>query len=400
MIKRDLYLNKIKPFIGKEDIKVITGIRRCGKSIIMLQIIDELKSKKIKDENIIYINFESLKYADLLTSMSLYSYLQKRMRNDKMYLFFDEIQEVENWEKVINSLRVDYDCDIYITGSNSRLLSSELATYIAGRYVSFVIYPLSYKEILEFINKNNLNIKNVLEHYMKYGGLPIIYNNNLNELELNARLSDVYSSIVFNDIVSRKKIRNPELLNRVIKFVFDNIGNIFSANSLSKYFKSQNRKADIETIYNYLTYLEESFIIQKVNRFDLKGKEILETNGKYYVMDIGLRNINVDLKDEDISGILENIVYLELLRRGYKVYVGKNNEKEVDFICQKKSQTIYIQVSYKLTDVLTIEREVKPLLNINDNYNKYIITLDNIWNNNYKGIIKLTLEQFLLNDNI
>ncbi|MEG1506334.1 MAG: ATP-binding protein [Bacilli bacterium] len=402
MIRREIYLNQIIPFINSEDIKVITGIRRCGKSMILLQIIEELKKKNISDEQIIFINFESLKYADLLNSLSLYNYLKNKIVNKKMYFLFDEIQEVNEWEKVINSLKVDYDCDIYLTGSNSRLLSSELATYIAGRYVSFTIYPLSYKEVIDFVNKNKINIKkeNLLEYFMKYGGFPILYTDNLATSEVTVRLTDIFSSIVLNDIVKRKDIRNKELLNRVIKFVFENIGNTFSANSINKFFKSQNRSIDNETVYNYLEYLEESFIVKKVSRYDLKGKEVLKTQEKFYVMDLGIRNINVHFKDEDIPGILENIVYLELLRRNYTVYVGKLKDQEVDFVCEKDSLKIYIQVTYRLNSDETIKREVAPLLDIKDNYKKYIITLDKVWNSDYEGITKLSLEDFLISNEI
>ena len=294
MIKRNIYLNKIIPFIDSEDIKVITGIRRSGKSIILTQIMAELIKKGINSTQIMYFNFESLKYADLLEYKSLYKYIEANISNCKTYFFFDEIQDVNGWEKVVNSLRVDYDCDIYLTGSNSRLLSSELSTYIAGRYVSFTIYPLSYQEVLQFIKTNKLNIKNPLNYYLQFGGFPIIYNDLLEDTEINTRLKDIYSSIVLNDIVLRKQIRNKELLNRLIMFIFDNIGNTFSGSTISKYFKSQNRNVDLETIYNYLNYLEESFIIKKVSRYDIKGKEVLETNEKYYVMDLGIRNINSD----------------------------------------------------------------------------------------------------------
>lgn len=402
MIRRENYINKISKFIDSEQIKIITGIRRSGKSFILKLLIDELKNRNISEEQIIYINFESLEFMDLLSYEKLYKYIKEKQIKKKMYLFFDEIQEVQGWERAINSMRVDFNCDIYITGSNSKLLSGELATYIAGRYVQFEILPLSYKEYLEFIEKNNIKInKNKLfERYMINGGFPTIYTTTNPEENINTIIKDIYTSIILKDIVTRNKIRNIALLEKILKFIFENIGNTFSAKKVSDYLKSQNRKIDIETIYNYIKYLEEAYIIYRVPRYDLKGKEVLQTNEKFYASDIGLKTQVFGFKDEDIPEILENIVFLELLRRNYKVYVGKKDNLEIDFVCEKSGKKIYIQVCYRIDLETTLEREIKPLLDIKDNYPKYIVTADKVINSDYEGIQKINIEEFLLNENL
>ena len=393
MVKRDLYLDKIRPFIDKPFIKVITGIRRCGKSTILMMIKEEILDKGIDDSNIVYINFESMLYSDIDNSKKLYSYVKDQVKNsNKYYLFFDEIQEVKDWEKSINSFLIDFDCDIYITGSNSKLLSSELATYLTGRYVEINVNTLSFGEYLDFREQVNhiedINTREELKRFIRLGGFPAVHTGNYDIESAYKIVSDIYSSALLRDTIQRYKIRNIELLERIVKFVFDNVGNTFSANNIAKYFKSQQRNVDINTIYNYLNALEASFIIQKVSRYDIAGKNILKTNEKFYLADQSLKYATMGYKDRAISGILENIVYLELKSRGYDIFIGKLGDTEVDFIAEKQNEKVYIQVSYVLVDESTIEREFRPLLKIKDHYPKYVVTMD--------GVKHVNLADFLL----
>lgn len=401
MIKRDLYLDKIRPFIDKPFIKVITGIRRCGKSTILMMIKEEILDKGIDDSNIVYINFESMLYSDIDNSKKLYSYVKDQVKNsNKYYLFFDEIQEVKDWEKAINSFLIDFDCDIYITGSNSKLLSSELATYLTGRYIEINVNTLSFSEYLDFRKQINhiddINTREELKRFIRLGGFPAVHTGNYDIESAYKIVSDIYSSALLRDTIQRYKIRNIELLERIVKFVFDNVGNTFSANNIAKYFKSQQRNVDINTIYNYLNALESSFIIQKVSRYDIAGKNILKTNEKFYLADQSLKYATMGYKDRAISGILENIVYLELKSRGYDIFIGKLGDTEVDFIAEKQNEKVYIQVSYVLVDESTIEREFRPLLKIKDHYPKYVVTMDDFFEDNIDGVKHVNLADFLL----
>lgn len=401
MVKRDLYLDKIRPFIDKTFIKVITGIRRCGKSTILMMIKEEILDKGIDDSNIVYINFESMLYSDIDNSKKLYSYVKDQVKNsNKYYLFFDEIQEVKDWEKAINSFLIDFDCDIYITGSNSKLLSSELATYLTGRYIEINVNTLSFSEYLDFRKQVNhiddINTREELKRFIRLGGFPAVHTGNYDIESAYKIVSDIYSSALLRDTIQRYKIRNIELLERIVKFVFDNVGNTFSANNIAKYFKSQQRNVDINTIYNYLNALEASFIIQKVSRYDIAGKNILKTNEKFYLADQSLKYATMGYKDRAISGILENIVYLELKSRGYDIFIGKLGDTEVDFIAEKQNEKVYIQVSYVLVDESTIEREFRPLLKIKDNYPKYVVTMDDFFEDNIDGVKHVNLDDLLL----
>ena len=401
MVKRDLYLDKIRPFIDKPFIKVITGIRRCGKSTILMMIKEEILDKGIDDSNIVYINFESMLYSDIDNSKKLYSYVKDQVKNsNKYYLFFDEIQEVKDWEKAINSFLIDFDCDIYITGSNSKLLSSELATYLTGRYIEINVNTLSFGEYLDFREQVNhiedINTREELKRFIRLGGFPAVHTGNYDIESAYKIVSDIYSSALLRDTIQRYKIRNIELLERIVKFVFDNVGNTFSANNIAKYFKSQQRNVDINTIYNYLNALEASFIIQKVSRYDIAGKNILKTNEKFYLADQSLKYATMGYKDRAISGILENIVYLELKSRGYDIFIGKLGDTEVDFIAEKQNEKVYIQVSYVLVDESTIEREFRPLLKIKDHYPKYVVTMDDFFEDNIDGVKHVNLADFLL----
>ncbi|EUB36166.1 MULTISPECIES: ATP-binding protein [Fusobacterium] len=402
MIKRDLYLEEIKKYMNKPIIKVITGMRRSGKSMILKLIQEELEKMGIVKENIIYMNFESLVFIDIKDFEALYKHIIKKTFNKKgkIYILLDEIQEVKGWEKAINSFLVDLDVDIYITGSNANLLSSELATYIAGRYIEIKIYPLSFQEYIDFASENNkktpLSIDEYFYQYLNFGGLPGIHIFNYNKEEIYQYLADVYNSILLRDVIARNNIRDIELLERVVLYIMDNIGNTFSAKSISDFLKNQGRKLSIETIYNYLKALENAFIISKVQRYDIKGKNILETQEKYYLSDLGFRNAKLGYQSNDISSYLENIIFLELLRRKYKVNVGKENNKEIDFIANLRDENLYLQVTYLLASPETIEREFSPLKAIKDNYPKMVLSMDNLPESNIEGIKRKRIIDFLL----
>ena len=403
MINRELYLKKLKEFIDKPFIKVISGIRRSGKSALLMLLKDELLKRGISKQNIIYVNFESFEYSEILKAKELYAYVKEKIQNkEKYYILLDEIQEVEAWEKAINSFAVDFNVDIYITGSNSKLLSGELATYLAGRYVEFLIYTLSFKEMLMFKDEQHAESSTIYKNFdifLRMGGFPAIHTAAYSSESAYKIVHDIYSSVILRDAVQRYSIRDVELLERVVKFVFDNIGNKFSAKNVADYFKSQNRKLDLNTVYNYLNALESAFIIYRIPRYDIKGREILKTNEKYFVGDQSLLYAVMGYKDRLISGILENIVMLELKRRGYQVYVGKLDNTEVDFIAEQTNKKIYIQVSYKMTEKSTIEREYKPLLAIKDNYPKYVLTMDEHFKDTIEGIEHRHIADFLLMEN-
>jgi predicted AAA+ superfamily ATPase len=399
MIKRDLYLNKILPLIDLDLIKVITGIRRSGKSVMLTFIMEELKNRGVKDSDIIYINFESEQYQNITNKEELNNLILNltKEKTNRQYLFFDEIQKVSSWEISINGFMVDLNCDIYITGSNSNLLSGELATYLTGRYMEIKIYPFSFKEILQLYNEEKTetyNEKELFQDYINYGGMPVIFEMNQNyKLKY---LEDLLNSILYKDIMNRYKINNPDLLDRLLRFIIKNVGHTFSANSISKYFKNEGRKVLPKTIYNYLIYCENACLIHRVYREDLIGKKILRFNEKFFITDQGFRqSLNMN-NTKDISQILENIVYMEMLRRGYKITIGKIHDKEIDFICRKNDEKIYIQVSYLLTTKQIRNREFGELLKINDNYPKIVISMDE-FDFSQEGIKHYNIINFLKN---
>ncbi|MBF1203915.1 MAG: ATP-binding protein [Fusobacterium periodonticum] len=401
MTKRELYIEKIKPFIDKDIIKVLTGIRRSGKSVMLKLIMEELKQNKIDEKQFININFENLINRELTTADKLHEYILKKASEikKKCYIFLDEIQEVKDWEKCINSLRVneEYDFDIYITGSNAKLLSGELSTYLAGRYVEFVIYPFSFKEFLETLKsiQQDVSTREAFQKYVKFGGMPFLYNLAFEEEASLQYLKDIYSSIILKDITQRNKIRDTDLLERVISYLIMNVGNNFSATSISKFFKSENRKVSVETILNYIKAAEESFLIYRVSRDDLIGKKVLNVNEKYYIADHGMREAILGSNQRDINQIFENIIYLELLRKGYNVRVGKVDNLEVDFVCTKGNEKIYVQVAYLLASSETIEREFTSLEKIDDNYPKYVISMDE-FDMSRNGIKHINIIEFLI----
>lgn len=393
MIQRPQYLQQIRPFMDKDVVKVLTGMRRSGKSALLQLIQQDLLKRGIPKERIFSINFESLEYASSDVTV-IYQKVKKYAagQNSKLYLFLDEIQELPAWEKLVNSLRVDFDCDIYITGSNSKLLSGELATYLAGRYIEMKVYPLSFQEISSISRDKDANL--LFSEYLEKGGMPFIYANSLSVDEAGMYLKDIYSSIVLKDIVSRHTVRDVDLLNRIIFYILSNVGNIFSGSSVEKYLKNEKRRISTETIYNYVSYLQEACFIHMAKREDLPGKKILSTGEKIYAADHGIREALLGSNKRDIAQILENIVYIELLRRGYDVTVGRDETREVDFIARKGGEKTYYQVTYLLADDSTVEREFAPLQNIPDNYPKYVLSLDPI-NRSREGIINMSIIDFL-----
>ena len=400
MISRNKYLNQIKDFIDKPVIKVITGMRRCGKSVILQQIQELLICRGVDETQIFYINFESLKYEDLKDYRSLYQTISDAAQKSesRLYILLDEIQEVDEWEKAVNSFRVDFDCDIYITGSNARLLAGDLATRLSGRYVGIRIYPLSFNEYLAFAEANEeekeLSIQENFANYLRYGGLPGIHEMKWEEERIYQYLYDIYNSVLLKDVIKRNNIRDTALLENIIKYLMDNIGNTFSAKTISDFLKSQGRKLSIETVYNYLHALENAFLIHKVSRYDIKGKRLLETQEKYYLSDLGIRHAVIGYHDDDISGLLENIVYLELLRNGYSVRIGKQGAAEVDFVADRGDERAYLQICYILTKENT-DREFRPLESISDNYEKTVLTTDTLLQINRGGIRQKNIIDYL-----
>jgi len=401
MIEREQYIQQLEAFTNKPFIKVITGIRRSGKSSVLLLLREKLLQKGVIVEDITFINFESFAYSELQTAEKLYHYLASKIQPAKRnYLLLDEIQEVNNWEKCINALMVDFDVDIYLTGSNSHLLSSELSTYLAGRYVQIPIFTLSFKEYLQFQTiyspQIKINDKENFVRYLRLGGFPGIHLTDNSDETAYKIVYDIYSSIILRDTIQRYQIRDIELLERVVRYAFDNIGNTFSGKNVADYFKSQQRKIDINTVYNYLKALESAFILYRVPRYDIKGKEILKTQEKYYLGDVSLLYATVGYKDSVISGVLENIVFLELKRRGYSVYVGKYDTKEIDFIAEKQGKKIYVQISYKLESEQTVDREFSPLLEIKDQFPKFVVSMDEFWKESVEGVQHFYISEFLL----
>jgi predicted AAA+ superfamily ATPase len=398
VIKREAYMNRIRPFIGGELVKVLSGIRRSGKSVMLELIQRELIDQGVSDAQIIKFNFEDMRNAKLCAAEALHNEIAHRVSlvKGKTYLFLDEIQEVSKWEKCINSLRVEFDCDIYITGFNARLLSGELATYLAGRYVEFIVYPFSFLEFLELYTSvfPDAQQRDVFTRYLTLGGMPYLGNLRYEDMPSQIYLYDLFSSIVLKDIVKRNKIRDVDLLERIISYVFNSVGNTFSAASVSKYFKNEKRVAAPETVMNYISYCVEAFLFFQVRRQDIQGKKQLTINEKYYIADHGIREAIFGGNMRDINAILENIVYMELLRRGYKVTVGKTAVQEIDFVCEKKNEKLYIQVSYLLASEETIRREFGAYGIIRDNFPKYVISMDE-FDMSREGIKHKNIRDFL-----
>ncbi|MBN2443998.1 MAG: ATP-binding protein [Spirochaetales bacterium] len=409
MHKREFYTNQLSKYIDTPVIKIIKGVRRCGKSYLLRLLAEELMSRSIDSNNIIQIDFESLKYEEYRNYTSLYNFIMNKVSNaqnhtikGKIYLLIDEIQEVTGWEKAIRSFMTDLDCDIYLTGSNARLLSGELATYLSGRYIELELYPLSFNEYIDFYQvdfKNTQAIESAFNDYLKYGGFPGLHHMPDDEDVKRQYIKGIYNSVVLKDVVQRNNIRDSELLERILIYIMDNVGQIFSAGRIADYLKSQHRKVGIESVYNYINALENAMIIYSAKRYDTKGKKILERMEKYFLVDLGLRYSMLGYRDNDISQILENIVFMELKRCGYTVYVGKEDDREIDFIAVKSDKKLYVQVTYLLATDEVVQREYLPLTKIKDNYQKIVLSLDRIPIGTKDGIEWMNVIDFIRNIN-
>lgn len=399
MIERPLYLDKIMPFVDTPFVKILTGVRRCGKSTILKMIIKKLREEKhVDDEQILSYRFDSMEYEDMTTKELYLELKSKIIQSKKTYLFLDEIQEIEGWEKVVNTLASDFDVDIYITGSNSRMMSSEISTYLTGRYITFHIYTLSFEEYLMF-KKSYTTLKDLKQEFSQYvrlGGFPATHLQDYSQDEVYTIVKDIYNSTIFSDIVRRNQVKKIDQLERVVKYTFNNIGNTFSAKSISNYFKSEQRKIDNETVYSYLEKLQKAYILHKCSRYDLQGKDILKTQEKFYLADVSLHYSVLGYTVDSVAASLENIVYLELKRRGYDVYIGKIKDKEIDFVATKQNEKIYVQVTQEIKSEKTQKREYEQLLEIRDNYPKYVVMADNFAGGNYEGIKTMNIVDFLL----
>ena len=402
VIKRPVYLEKIMRFVDIPTIKVLTGIRRCGKSNILFMVMEELKSRGIAIDNIVYFDFSEPEWEDVKMQDAFAEIKSKLSSTGRTYLFLDEVQEIKSWERMVNTLnqKRDFDVDIYVTGSNSRMLSTEIETYLTGRITTIPVWTLSFAEYLDF-KKRFMDVgspKDELYDYLEFGGFPATHLRKMERADIYTMVKDIYSTVVFNDIVKRNQIRKVDLLERIVKFAFANVGSIFSSSSIAKYVKNEQRKLDVETVYSYLEKLSSAHILKKCSRFDLKGKEVLKTFEKYYLADTSLRHALLGLDKNSFSGLLENVVYIELLRRGYDVYVGKYNDLEIDFVAEKQGERIYVQVAQEIRDEKTIDREYENLLKIQDNYPKFVLSTYDLAAGNYKGIMSMHIADWLLGE--
>jgi predicted AAA+ superfamily ATPase len=399
MKNRNLYLNQLIQFRDKKLIKVVTGIRRSGKSTLLSLFENHLIARGVDRNHIIRMNFESFEFDGITTYKELQAYINKRILdpNIKHYIILDEVQQVALWERAINSFLVDANVDIYITGSNAYLLSSELSTLLSGRYIEIKMQPLSFKEYLDFIESDKeISLQDKFNQYLQYGGLPTIVELLDTPDTIGPFLEGIYNTVLIKDVIERNGVRDAALLESILKFIAANIGCIVSTKKISDYLTSSGRKTTSDTIDNYLKMLEDAFIIYKANRYDLKGKMFLKTLEKYYFVDMGIRNRLTGLRDTDYGHVLENIVYLDLVRRGYEVTIGKIGSLEVDFVASKMNEKSYYQISATIMDEKTRERELRPLQSISDNYPKYILTMDQTIFNDYSGIKVINIIDFLL----
>ena len=401
MFDRPLYVDRIMAFVDAPFIKILTGVRRCGKSTILKLIMKRLVEERgIAPDQIVSFRFDSMEY-DGYSAREMYALLKGTLAPQRRtYLFLDEVQEIEGWEKVVNSLATDFDVDIYLTGSNSRMMSSEIATYLTGRYVAFRIYTLSFGEYL-FFKSHYAEVgdpKQELAEYVRLGGFPGTHLQAYSQDEVYTIVRDIYNSTVFSDIVRRNQIKKVDQLERVVKYVFNNVGNTFSASSISAYLKSERRSLDNETIYSYLDKLESAYLLHRCSRYDLRGKAILKTQEKFYLADVALRYSVLGYNEDSVAASLENVVYLELLRRGYEVYIGKTPDGKVDFVATRQGEKLYVQVTQEITSEKTEKREYERLLEIHDNYPKYVLLTNDFAGGNHEGIQTMHVADFLLSD--
>lgn len=400
MIYRPSYVDKIMAYVDTPFVKILTGVRRCGKSTILKMIMSKLRERGIPESRIVSYCFDSMEYEDM-TAKQMYSELKSRVSPEgKTYFFLDEMQEIKGWEKVVNSLSSDYDVDLYITGSNSRMMSSEISTYLTGRYVSFRIYTLSFAEYLTFKEQYAAvgNPRQELANYIRLGGFPATHLQNYTQDEVYTIVRDIYNSTFFSDIVRRNQVRKIDQLERVVKYTFNNVGNTFSAKSISDYLKAEHRALDNETVYSYLEKLEKAYLLHRCSRYDLQGKEILKTQEKFYLADTSLRYSVLGYNADSVATSLENVVYLELCRRGYAVNIGKTSDGEIDFVATRQNEKVYVQVTQQIASEKTERREYERLLEIRDNYPKYVLRTDEFAGGNYEGIKTMHVADFLLSD--
>lgn len=399
MIYRPLYVDKIMAYTDTPFVKILTGVRRCGKSTILKMIMERLKTERnIPAERMVSYRYDSMEFEDM-TAKQMYEQLKDRLCPDgKTYVFLDEVQEIKGWERVVNSLASDFDVDLYVTGSNSQMMSSEISTYLTGRYVSFRIFTLSFGEYLMFRSKFTTvgDPKAELANYVCLGGFPATHLQAFSQDEIYTIVRDIYNSTIFSDIVKRNQVRKIDKLERVVKYTFNNVGNTFSAKSIADYLKAEHRALDNETVYGYLEKLEKAYLLHRCSRYDLQGKEILKTQEKFYLADVALRYSVLGYNADSVASSLENIVYLELCRRGYTVNVGKTNDGEIDFVAVRQNEKIYVQVAQEINSEKTEKREYDRLLEIHDNYPKYVLTTDEFAGGNYEGIKTMHVADFLL----
>lgn len=400
MIYRPSYVDKIMAYVDTPFVKILTGVRRCGKSTILKMIMSKLRECGIPESRIVSYCFDSMEFEDM-TAKQMYSELKSRVSPEgKTYFFLDEMQEIKGWEKVVNSLSSDYDVDLYITGSNSRMMSSEISTYLTGRYVSFRIYTLSFAEYLTFKEQYDAvgDPRQELANYIRLGGFPATHLQNYTQDEVYTIVRDIYNSTIFSDIVRRNQVRKIDQLERVVKYTFNNVGNTFSAKSISDYLKAEHRALDNETVYSYLEKLEKAYLLHRCSRYDLQGKEILKTQEKFYLADTSLRYSVLGYNADSVATSLENVVYLELCRRGYAVNIGKTSDGEIDFVATRQNEKVYVQVTQQIASEKKERREYERLLEIRDNYPKYVLRTDEFAGGNYEGIKTMHVADFLLSD--
>ena len=397
MIIRPQYMNALKTYRDVPLVKILAGIRRCGKSTILDMLRDDLQKSGIAADHILCMRYTSEDFDDGMTDKEMYSSIKNQMVDDgRYYLLLDEVQETDGWEKAVNSLLENANTDIYVTGSNSKLMSSEISTYLTGRYISIPVYTLSFSEYLDFKQNDSRSPKELLNEYLRFGGFPIVALGHFDERSAYQIVEGIYNSVITNDITRRHNIMNFDLFNRVVKYIVENVGKTFSANAIAKFLKSEGRSLSVEAVYNYLNWLEKAFVIYRCQRYDLQGKSVLKTQEKFYLADASLKYCIMGFNPKSIASMLENIVYFELLRRGYEVYIGKNETKEIDFVAVRRDERIYVQVCRRLPE--ESDREVANLLEIKDHYPKYVVTLDELAAGNINGVKIVHLADFLLSD--
>lgn len=399
MIIRPHYMKMLKTYRDVPLVKILAGVRRCGKSTILEMLRDDLKSSGIPDDHIIFERYTSEYIDENMTDRDMHNAIKEKMTDkDRYYILLDEVQEISGWEKAVNSLLENENTDIYVTGSNSKLMSSEISTYLTGRYISIPVFTLSFAEYLDFKKSSKGSTKELLNEYIRTGGFPIVALGNFDDRSAYQIVEGIYTSVITNDISRRHNVTNIELFNRVVKYIVENVGKSFSANAIVKFLKSEGRSLSVEAVYNYLEWLEKAFVIYRCQRYDLQGKSVLKTQEKFYLADASLKYCIMGFNPKSIASMLENIVYFELLRRGYEVYIGKLNTREIDFVAVRRDERVYVQVCRNLPE--DSDREIGNLLDIKDHYPKYVVTLDELAGGNVNGVKIIHLADFLLSDKL